>query len=100
MTVNSDATKTDWVDPDEAPELDDVWFDKADHYRGETLVQRGRPKGADKISTTIRFDADVLADIYRQRVTTRGKGADIWGWSTAYGKPDAPAQQPDAGGKS
>jgi hypothetical protein len=40
MTVNSDATKTDWVDPDEAPELDDVWFDKADHYRGETLVQR------------------------------------------------------------
>ncbi|MFN3777451.1 MULTISPECIES: BrnA antitoxin family protein [Brevundimonas] len=61
MTVNSDATKTDWVDPDDAPELDDVWFDKADHYRGETLVQRGRPKGADKISTTIRFDADVLA---------------------------------------
>ena len=59
--MNSDATKTDWVDPDEAPELDDVWFDKADHYRGETLVQRGRPKGADKISTTIRFDADVLA---------------------------------------
>ena len=61
MTVNSDTTKTDWVDPDDAPELDDVWFDKADHYRGETLVQRGRPKGADKISTTIRFDADVLA---------------------------------------
>ena len=37
MTVNSDATKTDWVDPDEAPELDDVWFDKADQ-----AFQRGR----------------------------------------------------------
>lgn len=61
MTVNNDAMKTDWVDPDDAPELDVSWFDKADHYRGETLVRRGRPKGADKVSTTIRFDADVLA---------------------------------------
>lgn len=61
MTVNSDATKTDWVDPDDAPELDDAWFEKADHHLGEVLVRRGRPKGADKVSTTIRFDADVLA---------------------------------------
>ena len=61
MTVNSDATKIDWVDPDDAPELDDAWFEKADHHRGETLVRRGRPKGAEKVSTTIRFDADVLA---------------------------------------
>ena len=50
--------------------------------------------------TKADIPADVLADIYRQRVTTRGKGADIWGWSTAYGKPEAPAKQPDAGGKS
>ena len=32
-------------------------------------------------------DGDVLADIYRERVTIRGKGAEVWGWSTAYGKP-------------
>jgi len=34
-------------------------------------------------------DGDVLAEIYRQRVTTRGKGAEVWGWATAYGKPGA-----------
>lgn len=60
MSGNRDVSKTAWVDPDEAPELDDAWFEKADHYRGEVLVRRGRPQGSDKVSTTIRFDADVL----------------------------------------
>jgi len=32
-------------------------------------------------------DGDVLADIYRERVTVRGKGSEVWGWGTAYGKP-------------
>lgn len=61
MTVSKDAIKTDWIDPEDAPELDDAWFAQADHYRGETLIRRGRPKGAEKVSTTIRFDADILA---------------------------------------
>ncbi len=39
-------------------------------------------------------DGDVLADIYRERVTVRGKGSEVWGWGTAYGKPD---RQSDAG---
>ena len=32
------------------------------------------------------------------RVLTRGKGAEVWGWGTAYGKPDEqrPAPQPGA----
>jgi formate dehydrogenase iron-sulfur subunit len=30
-------------------------------------------------------DGDVIADIFRERVVHRGKGADVWGWSTAYG---------------
>ena len=38
-------------------------------------------------------DGDVLADIYRERVTVRGKGSEVWGWGTAYGKP---GQQSDA----
>jgi formate dehydrogenase iron-sulfur subunit len=38
----------------------------------------------------IAGDGDVLADIYRERVVTRGKGGDVWGWATAYGRPDAP----------
>jgi formate dehydrogenase iron-sulfur subunit len=42
-------------------------------------------------------DGDVIADIYRERVLRRGRGADLWGWSSAYGvKPGAtpPVQQP------
>ena len=37
----------------------------------------------------------MLADIYRVRVTSRGKGGDVWGWATAYGQPgQAPQQAP------
>ena len=27
------------------------------------------------------------ADIFRSRVLVRGKGSEVWGWGTAYGKP-------------
>jgi hypothetical protein len=32
----------EWVDPDDAPELDDEFFERADEYLGESLVRRGR----------------------------------------------------------
>jgi formate dehydrogenase iron-sulfur subunit len=35
-------------------------------------------------------DGDVVADIFRQRVVQRGKGSEVWGWGTAYGKPTQP----------
>ena len=41
----------------------------------------------------------MIADIYRTRVTTRGKGSEVWGWGTAYGAPQKPGQ-PQPGGKS
>lgn len=62
-----------WVDPDDAPELTDEFFEKGIWRIGDKVVsreeaqaeerrRRGRPVGgASKISTTIRFDADVLA---------------------------------------
>ncbi len=31
-------------------------------------------------------DADVVADIYRERVFTRGSGVNAWGWDKAYKK--------------
>jgi len=41
-------------------------------------------------------EGDVLADIYRERVTSRGKGSEVWGWATAYGRPEAPKGAPGA----
>jgi formate dehydrogenase iron-sulfur subunit len=43
-------------------------------------------------------DGDVIADIYRERVLRRGKGAEVWGWTTAYGVPPKQGgQQPTTG---
>jgi formate dehydrogenase iron-sulfur subunit len=41
-------------------------------------------------------DADVISDIYRNRVLKRGKGSEIWGWGTAYGKPEGRPATPPA----
>jgi len=62
MNGNKRDTATTWIDPDDAPELNDDFFERADEYVGQTLVKRGRPLGSGtKISTTIRFDADIVA---------------------------------------
>ena len=61
MVANERVTKAAWVDPDDAPELDDAFFVRADQCHGEALVRRGRPPGRTKKATTIRVDADVLA---------------------------------------
>jgi len=54
--------ESDWVDPDDAPELTAEHFDHADWYNGETLIRRGRPRLAvTKQQVTVRLDADVLA---------------------------------------
>ena len=34
-------------------------------------------------------DGDTIADIFRNRVVKRGKGAEVWGWGTAYGSKQA-----------
>lgn len=61
MTANSGATKDISRNPDDAPDLTDEWFEKADLMHGEKLVRRGRPAGQTKSSQTVRFDLDVLA---------------------------------------
>lgn len=63
--IENQMPKAVWIDLDDAPELADKFFERADEYRGEKLIKRGRPAGGDnKISTTVRFDADVL-DAFR-----------------------------------
>ena len=64
-TSRPDAAKTEWVDPDDAPELDEDFFVHADLYHGETLIRRGRPRKArPKEAVSIRLSPEVV-DAFR-----------------------------------
>ncbi len=53
-----------WIDPDDAPELTDEFFERATLYDGARVIRRGRPKAAHtKAQVTLRLDADVLAEL-------------------------------------
>jgi uncharacterized protein (DUF4415 family) len=61
MNVNKAVMHTEWIDPDDAPELTDAFFQSADEYKGNQLIKRGRPKAkAIKLLLTVRYDADVV----------------------------------------
>ena len=61
MTAKKHAMPTASTDPDEAPELTDEFFDRADEYAGDKLVRRGRPKSeSPKLALTVRYDAEVV----------------------------------------
>ena len=42
MTENA---KNTWTDPDDAPELEDEFFQQADQYDGVVLIKRGSSAG-------------------------------------------------------
>ena len=57
---------------------------------GRNRLSEGKlPACAEMCSTKALLggDGDVVADIFRTRVLHRGKGSEVWGWGTAYGKP-------------
>ncbi len=69
MTVKESDTKHLWIDPDDAPELDEHFFANAEIRDGDrlirpatgTLTKRGRPKSADpKRQVTLRLDSVVI----------------------------------------
>ena len=60
MTVSKKSTQSDWVDPDDAPELDDEWFEKADFKIGDKVIRRGRPPGSSKDLVSLRLDKSVI----------------------------------------
>ena len=61
MNAKRPDTPPVWIDPDDAPELQDDFFVRADEYRGDTLLRRGRPRMASpKTAINLRVDADVL----------------------------------------
>ncbi|HWW73012.1 MAG TPA: BrnA antitoxin family protein [Duganella sp.] len=73
MNVKSRNSPKTWTDPDDAEELTDEFFKTGTWRIGDRIVspeearaeagkRRGRPPGSGtKVSTTIRFDAEVLA---------------------------------------
>jgi len=56
--------KADWIDPDDAPELDDEWFAKADLVLGRKIIRKGRPPGSTKDAVSLRLD-QVVIDHFR-----------------------------------
>ena len=54
--------RTQWIDPDDAPELTDEFFEKADLYKRGTLVRRGRgrPRGTTKTAMAVRLDGYLI----------------------------------------
>jgi uncharacterized protein (DUF4415 family) len=49
------------VDPDDAPELDDAFFERATFREGDVIVKRGRPKAdVTKVAIKLRVDPDVI----------------------------------------
>jgi uncharacterized protein (DUF4415 family) len=74
MKGKSKDSRPHWVDPDDAPELDDAFFERGQWKMGEREVSReagqaaarkalgrGRPKAAHtKRALTVRYDEDVI----------------------------------------
>jgi formate dehydrogenase iron-sulfur subunit len=58
-------------------------------YGRNRLAEGKLPLCAEMCSTKalLAGDGDVVSDIFRNRVVVRGKGAEVWGWSSAYGQP-------------
>lgn len=78
MTESKRATKATWTDPDDAPELTDEWFEKADLYHGEKLVRRGRPPAEKpKKAISLRVDSDVLEKFKADGPGWQGRMNDV-----------------------
>ena len=72
MNVKLKNISKDWVDPDDAHELDEQWFQDAHVYIGDTLIKRGvgrPPIKNTKEMLSLRLDADIL-----EKLRASGKG--------------------------
>jgi uncharacterized protein (DUF4415 family) len=62
MTVNKSVSKSSLNKADDAPDLTDAWFAKANLYKGGKLVRRGSPAGSGtKELVSLRLDKKALA---------------------------------------
>jgi len=69
------------------PEPDDS-LAEYEKYGANRLAEGKLPLCAEMCSTKslLAGDSEVVEDIYKTRVETRGYGTGAWGWLTAYGK--------------
>ncbi len=62
MSENKPATQPGWIDPDDVPELDEAFFDRATLFQGQKQLRRGRPPLPEQRPTlNMRIDPEVLA---------------------------------------
>lgn len=67
MRAKKKDTRNGSVDPDDAPELTEEWFEQADLHHGDKLIRRGRPKSAArKEAVSLRLDPEVF-DYFRNQ---------------------------------
>jgi uncharacterized protein (DUF4415 family) len=61
MHANKKSMRATWNDPDDAPELTEAWFEKAELREGERVIRRGRPKSAaPNVAVSLRIPPEVL----------------------------------------
>jgi len=60
MSASRKDTESSWIDPDDAPELDDEWFEKADFKIGDKVIRPGRRPGSSKRLVSLRLDQAVI----------------------------------------
>lgn len=62
MNAKLNDLKSTWADPDDAPELDDAFFENASLHDGKKTIRRGRPASAlpTKKLATIRYSPEVI----------------------------------------
>lgn len=66
MSESNAAGAGEWIDPDDAPELTEDFFNDAEYHRGNTFLRRGRgrPKsGSPKELVSLRLDRELLAKL-------------------------------------
>jgi uncharacterized protein (DUF4415 family) len=62
MEKKKSVTKSEWIDPDDAPELTQEWFDSAEIWEGNKLIRPSRPTpDAPEGTINIWLDPDVLS---------------------------------------
>jgi len=61
MSAKKSVTPSTLIDPDDAPELTNEWFQRADLHEGEKLLRRGRPPAeVTKTPIKLRLDPDII----------------------------------------